>query len=478
LHVDITNEPAADETRRPTRFRRLAEDDDRQSTVDLIDASLEDLDLASVDLRDIEKTVSARVTAIDELLSAQLTEIVHAPDFRALEARWRGLHLLVSAFSPDDGVRVRIFTATKREIHDSFRNIDGMILSSLQNHICDFEQGSWGGDSFDLIIGDYEFGPMSRDIETLDMLAAIAMSAKAPFLSGMSPGLIGLERIDEISDSIHGGDVGRNRRNPVFAKWNSFREQPHADFAILTMPRVLLRCPHRPDSKGDNSVFTETVELIDSLCWANASWALALVFARAFTGRPLCSDSVRGPGGAGLIDGLAAFEQGSAGQSRWIGPTECPVSESVCERMAELGITALVPRARSNEAAAFHPRSCRSEEIAGRKGPWMSRPATPPEHIVALSRLCHYVMALVRSSMGAFPVLADFEALLNARLEQAAAKLAPGLVARRVVVEPRVRLDRTSEGTLHVSVHATLREAGLRVKTFELESSFSLPYEV
>src|SRR5262245_41683874 len=42
--------------------------------------------------KDGEAMISARIAELDELISRQLNEIMHAPAFQQLEASWRGLH--------------------------------------------------------------------------------------------------------------------------------------------------------------------------------------------------------------------------------------------------------------------------------------------------------------------------------------------------------------------------------------------------
>ena len=45
--------------------------------------------------RDTESMVKARIAQLDALISAQLNEVMHAPEFQKLEATWRGLNYLV-----------------------------------------------------------------------------------------------------------------------------------------------------------------------------------------------------------------------------------------------------------------------------------------------------------------------------------------------------------------------------------------------
>ena len=49
-----------------------------------------------VQAKDSEAMIKARIAQIDGLISAQLNEVMHAPEFQKLEASWRGLHYLVS----------------------------------------------------------------------------------------------------------------------------------------------------------------------------------------------------------------------------------------------------------------------------------------------------------------------------------------------------------------------------------------------
>ena len=47
--------------------------------------------------KDTESMIKARIAQLDRLISAQLNEVMHAPEFQKLEASWRGLHYLVHA---------------------------------------------------------------------------------------------------------------------------------------------------------------------------------------------------------------------------------------------------------------------------------------------------------------------------------------------------------------------------------------------
>src|SRR5207253_9410827 len=45
--------------------------------------------------KDTEAMINARIAQLDKLLSIQLSEILHHPDFQKLEGTWRGLQYLI-----------------------------------------------------------------------------------------------------------------------------------------------------------------------------------------------------------------------------------------------------------------------------------------------------------------------------------------------------------------------------------------------
>jgi type VI secretion system protein ImpC len=66
--------------------------------------------------KDIESTIKARIADIDELLSRQLNEIMHAPEFQKLEASWRGLNYLVHQSETSTMLKIRVLNVSKQEL--------------------------------------------------------------------------------------------------------------------------------------------------------------------------------------------------------------------------------------------------------------------------------------------------------------------------------------------------------------------------
>src|SRR2546428_8731924 len=66
--------------------------------------------------KDIEATINARIADIDELLSRQLNEIMHAPELQQLEASWRGVHYLGDPRGARTMVKIWGFNRAKNDL--------------------------------------------------------------------------------------------------------------------------------------------------------------------------------------------------------------------------------------------------------------------------------------------------------------------------------------------------------------------------
>ena len=128
--------------------------------------------------KDLESTINARIADIDELLSRQLNEIMHAPEFQKLEASWRGLHYLVHQSETSDTLKIRVLNATKREL---FKDLDKAVefdQSALFKRIYEEEYGQLGGEPYGMLVGDYEFTQHPEDVSLLKMVSNVAAAMK------------------------------------------------------------------------------------------------------------------------------------------------------------------------------------------------------------------------------------------------------------------------------------------------------------
>src|SRR4029078_13447284 len=66
--------------------------------------------------KDAEAMINARIAQIDHLISIQLSEILHHPDFKKLEGSWRGLKYLLSQSETGEGLKIKVLNVTKKDL--------------------------------------------------------------------------------------------------------------------------------------------------------------------------------------------------------------------------------------------------------------------------------------------------------------------------------------------------------------------------
>src|SRR5271168_1151064 len=140
--------------------------------------------------KDAEMMINARIAQIDHLLSLQLNEIMHHPQFQKLEGSWRGLKYLMDNTETGVGLKIRVFNASKKELLRDIEKAPEFDQSALFKKIYEEEYGVFGGAPFGALVGDYEFGKHPEDMALLDGISHIAAQAHAPFVSAAASDLL------------------------------------------------------------------------------------------------------------------------------------------------------------------------------------------------------------------------------------------------------------------------------------------------
>ena len=81
----------------------------------------EALNDTSVIKDDVLDTIEEMIARIDEKLTAQMNEILHAPEFQQIESAWRGLHYLVFNSETDANLKIRVMNVSKNELYRNLR---------------------------------------------------------------------------------------------------------------------------------------------------------------------------------------------------------------------------------------------------------------------------------------------------------------------------------------------------------------------
>lgn len=364
--------------------------------------------------RDAESTINARIAQIDKLISAQLNEILHHPQFQKLEATWRGLKYLLDQSETNDMLKIKIFNATKKELLRDLQLASEFDQSALFKKVYEEEFGVFGGAPFASMIGDYEFGRGPEDMELLERVAQVAAAAHAPFLSAGSAELLNLDNFTSI-----GGvrDISKIFDSTEYAKWKSFRQSDDSRYVGLVMPHVLMRLPYGRDTKEiDAFNYEEGVDGSDhsKYLWGNAAFALGARLTSAFSKYGWCA-AIRGVEGGGLVEGLPAHTfRTDEGDVALKCPTEVAVTDRREKELADQGLIPLVHCKNTDYAAFFSVQSCNKPKKYDKDAANANaRLSAQLPYILAMSRFAHYLKAMMRDKIGSFMSRADCERFLN-----------------------------------------------------------------
>src|SRR6185436_11543397 len=157
---------------------------------------------SSVVKEDVLDTIEEMIWRLDQKLTAQMNEVLHAPEFQQIESAWRGLRHLVFNSETDASLKIRVMNASKTELYRNLRLYPDAKWdqSPLFKQIYEYEFGQLGGEPYGAIIADYSFSHAPTDIQLMRDLSKVAGAAHAPLFAGAHPHLLGMDKWTELSN--------------------------------------------------------------------------------------------------------------------------------------------------------------------------------------------------------------------------------------------------------------------------------------
>lgn len=376
-----------------------------------IDEVLQDETVAS---KGVIRAINDRIAAIDELLSTQLDEIMHHEDFQRLEGSWRGLNRLVMNSETGDGLKIRVLNVAKKDLLRDFQSAAEFTESALWKKIYSEEYGTWGGDPYGALVGDYEFSKSTPDIELLTRMSEVAHAAHAPFISAADPKMFGFESFTQLPDPR---DLAKifDKSNPENIKWLAFRDSEDARATSLVLPHTLQRPPYDPvENPIEDFNYRENIDHHDDYCWGNAAYDFAGRLTDAHAKYGWCV-AIRGPEGGGMVENLPTHVfKTREGDSASKCPTEITIPEDRENELANLGFLGLVNCKNTDKAAFFGSSSCRKPKKYNKAEATASeRLSCQIQYTMATSRIAHYLKCMCRDKIGSFMSREEAETFLN-----------------------------------------------------------------
>ncbi len=368
----------------------------------------------------LARSLDARIAEIDELISAQLSAVMHAPEFKRIESSWRGLRYLCDHATASQGVKVKVLSATRAELARDFRAAVDFDQSALFKKIYEEEFGTFGGEPFGALVGDYEFGRQPEDTYLLDQISHVAAAAHAPFVSAAAPSMFGLSSYGELGRPR---DLAKAFESVDYVKWRSLRASEDSRYVGLTLPRFLGRLPYHPVDglTTDGFVFHEQVDGTDHerYLWCNAAYAFGSRLVSAYAEHGWCA-AIRGVEGGGLVEDLPAhtFKTGE-GELSLKCPTEVAITDRREKELSDLGFISLVHCKHTDFAAFFGAQSVqKARRYNSDSANANAILSTQLQYIMAVSRIAHYLKAMMRDKVGSFASVSSVEAFLNTWIAQ------------------------------------------------------------
>lgn len=398
---------------------RLAREDaeSRQHARDLLQ---EFVDQTSKGLKIDEKTkdtvraIEKQVAEIDRMISDQLNEILHSPEYQKLEASWRGLHYLVKNSETGTKLKLRVLNITKGELLKDLESASEFDQSSFFKKVYEEEYGTFGGHPFGLLIGDYEFDRVPTDISLLGLISNAAAAAHAPFVSAAAPGLFDMKSFTELGNPR---DLAKIFESTELIPWKSFRESEDSRYVVLTLPHVMMRLPYGPKTVPiEEFHFDEGVDGTDhdKYLWGNAAWFLGQRITSAFSRYGWCA-AIRGLEGGGQVESLPSHTFKTAdGETIQKCPTEVAITDRRENELNNLGFVSLVHCKATDYAVFFGGQTTQKPAIYDLpEATANARLSAMLPYMLAASRFAHYLKAICRDKIGSFLTADNLSLYLN-----------------------------------------------------------------
>lgn len=363
---------------------------------------------------DLVGSIELRIAAIDQLLSQQVSLIIHSSEFQKKESSWCGLFKLVQS-SLTNNTQIRLLQCTKQDLIKDFKSASDFDQSMLFKCVYESEYGTFGGMPFSAFVGDFYFDNTPQDINLLEQISHVAAAAHAPFLSAIAPGMLSMTDFSELPRPR---DLAKLFETTDYARWRSFRLTDDSRYIGLTLPKVLGRLPY-----GSKTIPAETFNFEEHICendtgsdylWVNSAWELAGKIIESFEEFGWCA-SIRGVEGGGLVKALPAYNYVSCSGERIMQcPTQIAISDRREKELSELGFIPLVHCKGTDYAAFFAVQSINKPRLYNSDSANANAQLSSQlPYILATSRFAHYMKSIVRDKVGSFMSREECEVFLQ-----------------------------------------------------------------
>lgn len=225
---------------------------------------------------------AALMARVDEKIAQRLRALLRHPDFRALEAAWRGVLALVRRADLSPSLQLHLLDVSREEVFADVGVSGPLDASGLHRILVEETVGVPGAKPWTLVVADAAFAPAARDVAALLRLTRIVRAAGAALVAGAAPSALGCRSLADTPDPEDWNEAVDATGEEL---WSALRRTAEASSVALLWPRVLRRAPYGAKTDRVEGVsFEENADRSrgDRELWGNAAFDAAAALARAF----------------------------------------------------------------------------------------------------------------------------------------------------------------------------------------------------
>jgi len=195
---------------------------------------------------------------IDTILQQVLSHIYSNKRFKATEAAWLGLKLLLQQCAGDANVSVEIVPTALDTLGETLNHLIDTLINDLPS----------------LIIVDFPFDNSNFCIELLERIAQFAETLLVPAMVWINPKFMQINSWDNLNKLPF---IPHYLEEQTFAKWRRLKNQSSANWLAVTCNRFLIRFPYGSENRPRNFQFSEHISP-----WTGPVWAASYLIAQSF----------------------------------------------------------------------------------------------------------------------------------------------------------------------------------------------------
>ncbi|WP_417534266.1 type VI secretion system contractile sheath large subunit [Marinobacterium stanieri] len=413
-------------------------------------------------------SLNQQIAHIDQLLQRQVDEVLHHPDFQALESAWSGCRYLLEQLAFDPQVKVKLLDVSWRDLHRDLTRAIDVEESDLFAKVYSTEFGTPGGEPFGVMLCNHDVSltPATHgvdDLRVLQGLAAVGAASFTPFIFNASPSLLDL---DDFSGLHTGLDLDTTYRQARFIKWNALREQEDVRFIGLALPGVYIRKPYTFSRlRTDRFVYREQVTGERDYLKVGAIFPLGAVIARCFmhTGW-LAEITGKRYFGGGVVPSLNIHTSDVDAQP--VISSQVMIPDALERSLSDLGFIPLCYSAHAGPGVFYSTSSLqRPTRYDTPQAQINARYSAMLQYVLCTSRFAHFLKVLVRDKVGSFSTTDECQHFLQRWIMQyvmSTDEASEVLLAKYPLREARVQVSEPAGGqgayqcTVHLKPHFQL----------------------